>query len=171
MNKTLLTLAVASLLSACGGGSAPSIFSGQLVDGPVANVRYQTSSGLSGITDGSGNFSYRAGDTVKFSIGKITLGEGRASALLTPLDLVAGATMLNDPNVVKILQLLQTLDDDLDPGNGIKIPDAVVARLTALPAEKHIKDLTDLSVDVIAPAFAGGAPTLKTALCRHAGCA
>ena len=133
------------------------------MDSAVINVSYSTSSGLSGKTDASGNYSYRAGDTVRFSIGKIVLGEGRAGATLTPIDLVSGATALDNPDVVKILQVLQTLDDDLDPSNGIKIPDGVVSRLAALATEKNVKDITDLLAGVINPAFASGAPALKTA--------
>ena len=42
----------------------------------------------------------------------------------------------------------------------------MVTRLTALSAEKNVRDITDLTADVITPAFAGfasGAPVLKTA--------
>lgn len=171
MKKSLTTLAIAGTLAACGGGGGSSstatatspVLTGQFVDSAVINVSYSTSSGLLGNTDANGNYSYRAGDTVKFSIGKIVLGEGRAAATLTPIDLVRGATSLDNPNVVKILQVLQTLDDDLDPSNGIKIPDAVVSRLAALTSEKNVKDITDLLGGVINLAFASGAPVLKTA--------
>ena len=178
MKKSLLALAMIGALSACGGGDSVTIpmpspapapapvLVGQLVDGAVANVSYSTSSGLSGKTDANGNYSWRAGDTIRFSIGKIVLGESLARALLTPIDLVGGATTLDNPNVVKILQVLQTLDDDLDPGNGIRITDAVVARLAALGSEINIRDITDLVASVITPAFAGAAgtaPVLKTA--------
>ena len=171
MKKTLLALTILGTLSACGGGGGGSSAGigpltplvGQLVDGPVANVTYETSSGLRGTTNASGNYAYRGGDTVKFSIGKVILGEGLAGPITTPIDLVSGAIALDHPNVVKILQVLQTLDDDLDPANGINISAAVVSRLSALPAETNIKDLSDLTASVINPAFASGAPALKTA--------
>ena len=136
---------------------------GQLVDGPVANVTYETSSGLGGTTSARGDYFYRGGDTVKFSIGKVILGEGRAGSITTPIDLVSGATALDHPDVVKILQVLQTLDDDLDPSNGINISSSVTSRLAALPAETNLKNISDLVVGVINPAFASGAPALKTA--------
>ncbi len=174
MKKTLLTLGALGALGAlagCGGGGGSSSTSGpaspslvgQLIDSPVANVSYLTSSGLRGTTDANGNYSYKAGDTVKFSIGKIVLGEGGAAPIVTPLDLVSGAIALDHPEVVKILQVLQTLDDDGNPVNGIRIPDAVVALLAALPAEKNLKDVTDLAADVINRAYASGAPGLKPA--------
>ena len=172
MKKTLLALAVISALSGCGGGSDTALFT-QLLPGPVltgqfgesavSNVAYITSSGLTGTTNAQGNYSYRAGDTVKFSIGKIVLGQGLASSLVTPIALVSGATDFDNADVVKILQLLQTLDDDSNPANGINIAASVVARLAALTTEKNVRDLTDLTAEVITPAFASNAPVLKTA--------
>ncbi len=180
MKKGLSALAIVGLLAACGssgdgdagssggggsggGGPAPGMkLVGQLVDSAVVNVRYATTSGLTGTTDADGKFDYQAGDRVRFSIGRIVLGEGQASAIVTPIDLVAGATTLDHPEVVKILQVLQTLDDDLDPANGIRIPDAVVSRLAALPADRHVKDVSDLRTGVIEAAFAAGTPTLRT---------
>ena len=172
MKKSLLSLAIIGALSACGGGgdsvtiaqpSAGPILTGQFVDSAIGNVAYSTSSGLAGTTNASGNYNYRAGDTVRFSIGKIVLGQGVAGPLVTPIQLVNGATDFDNANVVKILQVLQTLDDDLNPANGINISNAVVTRLTALASEKNVRDITDLTADVIAPAFASGAPALKTA--------
>ena len=172
MKKSLLALAITGALSGCGGGGDNSVLT-QLVSGPVLtgkfgesaviNVAYITSSGLTGTTDAQGNYNYRAGDTVKFSIGKIVLGQGLASSLLTPIGLVSGATDFDNADVVKILQVLQTLDDDSNPANGISIAASVVTRLAALTAEKNIRDIADLTVEVITPAFASGAPVLKTA--------
>lgn len=181
MNKSLLSLALLGILSACGGGDiaapiaitppppgpiASPTLTGQLMDSAVANVSYRTSSGLVGTTGADGSFSYKAGDRVSFSIGKLVLGEARAAAVLTPIDLVSGASTLDNPEVVKILQVLQTLDDDRDAANGLTISDAVAAKLAALPTETNLRDVTDLLAGVITPAFAGaagGVPPLKTA--------
>jgi cyanophycinase len=176
MKKTLSAVAILGIVAGCGGGSDSGsagpgagsgtgslvTLTGQLVDSSVVNVGYSTSSGLLGMTDADGKFDYRAGDTVKFSIGKIVLGEGRGAAIVTPIDLVAGAVALDHPEVVKILQVLQTLDDDGDAANGIRIPAAVTERLAALPSEKKLKDVSDLTTGVISLAFAGIAPVLKT---------
>lgn len=161
MKKLLLSIGTLSALAGCGGDTQP-ILNGQFIDSPVDNVSYATSSGLAGTTDANGTFQYTEGDTIKFSIGKIELGEGRASATVTPIDLVPGATDLAHPDVVKILQVLQTLDADGTPANGIRIAPAVVARLAALPAVKNIKNVTDLTADIINAAYASNAPTLKT---------
>ncbi|MEB3733367.1 hypothetical protein ULF88_02705 [Halopseudomonas pachastrellae] len=45
-----------------------------------------------------------------------------AKGVLTPLDL-AGSTDINDPVVINIARLLQTLDEDGNPDNGIVIPE------------------------------------------------
>ena len=170
--KLAVALGVLTLISGCGGGgsAAPEALAlptltGQFIDGPVANVAYATTSGLRGSTDSNGNYLYKAGDRVTFSIGKIVLGEGTAGPTTTPLDLVGGAVALDHPEVVKILQLLQTLDSDGNPANGLVISSAVAERLAALPAEKMLKNITDLALEAIAPAYAAGVvpPVLKTA--------
>ncbi len=178
MKKRLSALALIGLVAACGGGGsdggnggnsgggggpAPDMkLVGQLIDSAVGNVAYATTSGLSGTTDADGRFSYQAGDRVRFSIGRVVLGDAPGASMLTPIDLVAGATTLDHPEVVKILQVLQTLDDDLDPANGIRIPAAVVTRLAALPAERNLKDVSDLKTGIIDAAFSSGAPALRT---------
>lgn len=166
MKHLFLTLSSMALLTACGGGGSgdspgSATLVGQFIDSPVANVAYRTSSGLSGTTNTDGQFNYRAGDTVRLSIGQVLLGEARAGETLTPLDLVGGASDIDHPKVVKLLQLLQTLDEDNNAGNGIRIADAVVARLAALPAEVRAQDVSDLATDVIAKAFATNPPTLR----------
>ena len=45
-----------------------------LVDGVVEGAEYETTSGVKGITDENGNFNFRAGDDVTFSVGGVTLG-------------------------------------------------------------------------------------------------
>ena len=42
---------------------------GVLLDSVVAGVSFQTSSGLTGLTNASGEFSYQTGDTVSFRLG------------------------------------------------------------------------------------------------------
>ena len=96
---------------------------GVFVDSAVAGVTYTTSSGLSGTTNSSGEFSYRSGDTASFSIGDINLGSVTASAVLTPVE-VMGASGTADPKVINLARLLQTLDSDGDPTNGIEITSA-----------------------------------------------
>ena len=93
---------------------------GRLVDGPVQGVRYESGS-LSGITGSDGEFQYEEGNTIRFSIGEITLGEAvKARAFMTPLDLVPGGT-LDTSAVINIARLLQSLDS-VHGDSGITIP-------------------------------------------------
>lgn len=146
MKKTLLAISLACLLTACGsssdddsssGGGAPSssLQTGVFTDGPVANIRYETSSGLTGTTDAQGQFQYNTGDSVTFYLGDIKLGSSEAQAHVTPLDLSPDSPV----RATNLLILLQSLDSDHDHSNGISISDDVLAALKG-------KTL-DLSVD------------------------
>ena len=105
-------------VSNCTGSAGSN--TGIFLDSEVAGVTYTTSSGLSGTTNSSGQFSYSAGDTVSFSIGDVSLGSVTAAAVLTPVE-VMGASGTADQKVVNLARLLQTLDSDGDPSNGIEI--------------------------------------------------
>lgn len=101
-----------------------SVLQGKFVDSPVAGLQYKTKTQI-GITGPNGEFSYKSGEKVTFFIGDIVLGDAEAEPVVTPVDLVDGATnQLNDA-VTNIARFLQTLDDDDNPENGILIPDEV----------------------------------------------
>ncbi len=117
------------LLAACGGSDSTS--QGRFIDGPVAGLSYSTLAGKGGTTDANGTFDYLYGtpaDTVTFKVGAVALGTAAAAAVLTPLDLVAGATV-SDARVLNRLQLLQSLDRDQDVDNGIVIDTGLAAKL------------------------------------------
>jgi hypothetical protein len=109
-----------------GGGSSQS--EGTFNDAFVEGVDF-SSGDNSGQTDGRGAFPYDSQPgqptMVTFSIGGIVLGTGEAKPFMSPIDLVPGATDVNDPQVTNIAQVLQTLDDDDDPTNGITITQAI----------------------------------------------
>jgi hypothetical protein len=89
---------------------------GTLVDAPVVGVGYESGS-LAGITGGGGEFRYEVGNTVRFFIGDIALGEPvMGKAVITPLDLVENGAA-NTPAVINIARLLQSLDSD--PHDGV----------------------------------------------------
>ena len=136
--NSVLHLTALVLLVACGGGDGGGgsggnptpvnnkvELTGQFVDSAVAGLKYITSSGLTGATDGTGAFSYKDGDSVSFYLGDILLGEAAGAPLITPVDLVAGATDETNSTVMNIAALLQTLDEDSDPSTGITISGAV----------------------------------------------
>lgn len=117
MKKTLLCLALAGLLSACGGSddnsSTPPASNigtqtGVLTDAVIAGVRYVTSSGATGFTNDDGEFNFNEGETVKFYIGDVQLGdEIEAKERVTPLDLAE-----TENARLNLLVFLQSLDGD-----------------------------------------------------------
>jgi hypothetical protein len=115
------------LLSGCGGSSSSSssgsssvTATGVFTDSPVQGLRYVSGS-LSGYTDSNGTFQYEKGQTVSFYVGDILIGQANGQAVLTPVNLVSGATDQTNPTVSNIAQFLQSLDDDGNPANGITI--------------------------------------------------
>ena len=141
-------------LSACGGGDDRDweyvVFSGRFIAPPVAGLHYQTVT-QSGVTDASGLFKYRPGESITFKIGDIVLGTVPGAAKVNPFDL-AGVTQpplsivdirqalkkikqeMADPTLLKptsfgvaasIATFLQTVDEDGNPDNGISIPAAL----------------------------------------------
>ena len=98
----------------------PTVRYGVLLDAVVEGVGYQTVSGLSGTTNAAGEFTYHTGDQVTFQIGSVVLGTVTASSVLTPVDLV-GASNTADRRVINLARLLQSLDEDGDPSNGLTI--------------------------------------------------
>ncbi|WP_041523840.1 retention module-containing protein, partial [Gilvimarinus agarilyticus] len=102
----------------------------QFTDNFVNGVSFTTSSGLSGITGetgADGSFYYRAGDTITFTVGDVTVAEFSADAIVGNilfLQDIAG-TALSDSNlnyVENMAIFLQALDNDLTdatPDDGI----------------------------------------------------
>jgi para-nitrobenzyl esterase len=117
------------LLIGCSSSTDPS--TGTFVDSPVAGLNYSTLT-KSGTTDVNGNFSYYITETVTFSIGNLQLGSSTGKATVTPSDIVSGATGVTDQRVSNIGRLLQTLDEDGDLNNGIKINAQTAAIVSAM---------------------------------------
>lgn len=113
-------------LSGCGSDndSESQTQTGVFIDSAVAGLTY-TGSDHSGVTDPDGQFTFYEGETLTFSLGGLTLGNAAGEAVITPLDIVAGATDVTDQRVTNICRLLQTLDSDGDVNNGIQITAAI----------------------------------------------
>lgn len=114
-------------------GGNSSVLTGVFVDSPVSNMDYQTAS-QSGVTNSSGEYKYLDGETVTFSIGDLELPATPALAQVTPADMVDNVSTGEERTnqVTNILRLLQTLDTDGDPDNGIQIADAAKTAATAV---------------------------------------
>ena len=122
-------------LASCGGGGSDAPvgggarLQGAFIDSAVAGLSY-TAGNEKGVTDGSGHFYYVAdGDAVTFSIGSIQLPQVKAAKVITPLAMSASADIA-DPVVANVAYLLQALDSDGNPANGITITQATTAAAT-----------------------------------------
>ncbi|MEN9657229.1 MAG: hypothetical protein RL571_694 [Pseudomonadota bacterium] len=121
------TIALSSLLAACNSDNTetttstnnkPFIITGVFQDSAVEGLEYSTTSNPSvQYTKADGFYLYQVGDEITFKIGGVVLGKAIATAKLSPADLSGG---FND-KAINIAQLLQTLDSDGDPSNGIKL--------------------------------------------------
>lgn len=164
-----LGLSLGLLLSACGGGDDDAVSpvmpeptvvplvgaaTGVLTDAAVQGVAYTTSSGVVGTTNAQGQFTYNPSDTVSFTLGALALGSVPAASLVTPLELAAG----NADKLQNLLVLLQSLDDDGNAANGIKIAPATAAAVS-----------TGVDLAQTAAAFVSAANTSLTAAMTAGG--
>jgi hypothetical protein len=159
----LLAVIILATLFSCGGGSVSTptpilspeqqtpvitIITGVFVDSAVQGLNYKTAS-QSGKTNETGSFSYVAGEMITFSIGDIEFPEVAAGALLSPLDVFA-VTDMNDIRVQNMARLLQTLDTDGTPGNGITISDDVHNQATGVAVDFGAADFDTQVMSVVA---------------------
>ncbi len=117
--------------SSSDSSSGSSSSTGYLVDSAVGGVDYYINGATtpSGKTGADGSFSYKAGDTITFKIGNITLGSIKSSEVpedgnVFPQDIILGPgkrSEITDPKVTEMLKFLQTLDSDGIADNGINI--------------------------------------------------
>jgi len=126
MKSVHLAVLAALALSACGSGSSStsasttgsSSLTGIFSDSYVKGVGYTTTSGASGVTSTNGEFSYKAGDTVTFKIGNVSLGSVNmdntaladlgGNKVVRPKD-VAGVTDETDQKALAVAQVIQTV--------------------------------------------------------------
>jgi hypothetical protein len=90
---------------------------GQFIDSPVVGIGYRgpTQEGVTSNEEGSGGFLFFPGETIEFSVGTVSLGSALADKKVSPLDLFHNAD-INDPRVINVARLLQSLDDDHGDG-------------------------------------------------------
>lgn len=119
------------VLAACGGGGGSAVepaLRGQFIDSPVAGLAYATAT-KSGTTEGDGSFEYAKGEQVTFSLGSIVFPKVKASLIVTPLSMAPG-NLVDSDEAQNIAYLLQALDDDGVPANGINIPSSLIPLAT-----------------------------------------
>lgn len=133
LKKILSALSLVVILVACGGGGSESDPSGGsvandtltafFIDSGVAGLNYQSTS-FQGVTDSNGGFPFNAGEVTAFSFNGLQIGSittTSASNVITPFDLF-NTTDINNQSVKNTLVLLQSLDNDQNPDNGISLP-------------------------------------------------
>ncbi len=164
--QLLVTTLFTLVLSACGGSSSsPSTQTGVFLDDAVEGLRYETAT-QNGMTDANGTFKYQSGETIRFYVGDILIGEASASDVMTPVNLVPNAVDETNQTVTNIARFLQTLDDDGDPTNGIKISSSVFAAASGQTLDFNVDDATFTTnaqalIDTLMPA---SPPTLVSSV-------
>jgi RHS Repeat len=107
---------------------------GYLVDTAVAGLAYKTAT-KQGVTGLDGSFQYEEGETVRFMLGNTVVGEVTGRQQVTPFDLAGSAEITGTLDITRALEtqhnpfhtviniavLLQSMDQDGNPGNGITI--------------------------------------------------
>ncbi len=112
-------------------GSTPdTVLTGVFLDSAVEGLSYATAT-LSGITNASGEFQYVNGESITFSIGDLSFPAVTAKATVTPLDMTE-SNDINENLVVNSTVLLQSLDVDANPDNGITLSEQAAANATAI---------------------------------------
>lgn len=138
--KQLFILFLSNLLLACGGGggsdSSSDLETGVFLDSAVSGLHYETPT-QSGLTNSSGEFKYKQGESVTFSVGGITLGSTLGANQITPFDLFNLTAPQTEAEVLSILNnfvnvddfdralnmvvFLTSLDNDGNPDNGLDL--------------------------------------------------
>ena len=130
---------------------------GYLIDSAIEGIRF-VSKGYQGITDKNGLFLYQNDEKVNFYLGDETTGVALGSAspssgndsgqqIVTVFDL-AGSNDINNRKVINIGKLLQSLDEDQNPDNGITI----TVETKKIIAESNLKE--KIKFDVATTDFA-----------------
>ena len=122
--KILSSAFFSLFLLSCNGGSSDStvkvatstIKTGILIDSVVEGVAYKTHS-QSGYTNSLGEFKYLEGERVTFTLGGFSLGSSLAKPLISPYTLHP----TDENRAIKLARLLQTIDEDSNSSNGIRI--------------------------------------------------
>ena len=96
---------------------------GHFIDSPVGGLGI-ISDTTNCKTDESGGFDYFPGERVELFLGHLPLGDALAAHKISPLDIFESADT-SDPRVINMARLLQSLDADASPKEGIMITEAV----------------------------------------------
>lgn len=128
-------------------GGSTTLRKGFLIDSPIAGVTY-TCGDITGTTTLTGEFFCKA-PPVTFKIGGFTLGtisEFTADNKIFPQDLVGvRRSNFNDPRLIKLIRLLQSLDADGNIQTEIIIPPEVATKFGANANDLSLEELASLA--------------------------
>jgi hypothetical protein len=97
------------------------------------------------------NNEYLAGETVAFGLDELELPAVTAAHILTPLELV-GVEDIGHTGVVNMARLLQSLDQDCDPENGITIGGEALLAATGMEIDFEDPDFDSKVSNLVANA-------------------
>lgn len=103
---------------------------GVFLDSPVQGLKVVRADGSSASTGRWGEFAFTDGETLTFYLGNLRLGSVKGKAEITPLNLF-GASSTADRRVTNLLRLLQSLDANDNPADGIQLVSAAAAAADA----------------------------------------
>lgn len=119
--KFFPVVAIISLFAqGCSGNKDNDPRRGVFLDSPVGGLKYLTAT-RSGFTADDGGFYYEEGESIVFSIGDLMFPSVTAQSIITPLD-IAQSDDIENEKTINLLRLLQSMDVDQNPRNGITIP-------------------------------------------------
>jgi hypothetical protein len=120
---------------------------GHFIDSPVAGLSFQTGT-FDGLTDESGGFDYFPGERVELAIGLVHLGNPLAGHKISPLDIFEAADT-DDPRVINMARLLQSLDADASPKEGINITADVASCLVQTVGSTSLDFSDDAQIESV----------------------
>ncbi|MFV9689903.1 MAG: choice-of-anchor O protein [Desulfobacteria bacterium] len=120
---------------------------GHFIDSPVKGLSFQTGT-FDGLTDESGGFDYFPGEHVALAIGSVHLGNPLAGHKISPLDIFESADT-DDPRVINMARLLQSLDADASPKQGINITPEVAACLVQTVGSTSLDFSDDAQIESV----------------------
>lgn len=143
-------LALLASLSACSSGDTP--LTGALTAFVASGVHYETPT-FTGETNASGEFQYRAGEVIRFSIGDVVLAEVPAAPELTLFDLAETtrasnlseleAAGTNYARMLNMAVLLESLDTNGDATDGVIIEAEVADLLVGAEIDLEVARVSD----------------------------
>ena len=124
------SLTISACSSSDGDNDASTGNTGVFIDSAVEGVSYTTET-RNGVTNIDGTFNYEAGENVTFSVGALNFPVVQAQEQVTPVTM-SPTQSIDDNTTINIARLLQSLDEDNNPGNGIKILEVAASSATPI---------------------------------------